>query len=97
MSIKIILLIILILAIALPGCKEDPVLEWSVTEDRSTVSGTLTDCECSVADIEMLVTNENTGEDFISTFTIHAGIRFQRPVGVVSDWVSVDLKVVSTR
>ena len=93
MSIKIPLLFVLLLAIALPGCKPDPVLDWSVSEDRVTVFGILNDCDCEYADIEMLVTDEKTGEDHISTFTINAGKRFERPVGVQSDWLSIDLQV----
>ena len=93
---RITILFILLTLVLLIGCREEANLRWSVSEDRTVVSGVL-ECDCTEADVEMLVTDENTGEDHVSTFTTHAGIRFERPVGVVSDWVSVDLKVVSTR
>ena len=79
------------------GCNEDVNLDWSVSDDRTTVVGVLVDCDCSVADIEMLVTDENTGKDYVTTFTVQAGVRFERPVGVMSDWLSIDLQIVDTR
>ena len=94
---KILISIILTLCFVFGCASLQPDLNWKVSDDRTTVIGTLIDCDCSVAEIEMLVTNENTGKDYISTFTVHTGVRFERPVGVVSDWVSVDLKVTSTR
>ncbi len=97
MSTKATLLFVLVLAIALPGCKDDPVLDWSVSEDRVTVFGVLNDCDCEYADIEMLVTDENTGKDHVSIFTINAGRKFERPVGVQSDWISIDLQIVEVR
>lgn len=93
---RITMLFILLTLVLLIGCREEANLRWSVSEDRTVVSGVI-ECDCAEADVEMLVTNENTGEDYISTFTVDVGIRFERPIGIVSDWVSVDLKVVNTR
>ncbi len=100
MFIKNTILLLLLIFVALAGCpqnKFDYDLQWSVSEGRTTISGILTDCSCSVADIEMLVTDENTGQDFVSNFTVDAGIRFERPVGVLSDWLSIDLKITDVR
>lgn len=97
MSIKTIFLLVFLFAIVLPGCKEDSVLDWSVSEDRVTVFGVLNDCDCEYADIEMLVTDENTGKDHVSIFTVTSGRKFERPVGVQSDWLSIDLQIVEVR
>jgi len=80
----------------LVGCPEESKqnLDWSINEDWSTVSGILYDCDCNYAEIEMLVTDENTGKNYISTFAITADKIFDRPVGVKSDWLSIDLQVI---
>ena len=94
---KITVLFLFIALIA--GCpqrkKQD--IDWSVSEDRVTVFGVLNGCDCDYADIEMLVTDENTGKDYVAIFTVQAGVRFERPVGVMSDWLSIDLQIVDTR
>jgi len=93
---KSILLVTFISSLVLLGCPEEKKhdLDWAVSEDGNTVSGILYDCDCNFAEIEMLVTDENTGESYISTFTIFADKIFDRPVGVQSDWLSIDLKVI---
>lgn len=94
---KSILSISLISLLLFVGCPEGKKqnLDWSVSEDWSTVSGVLYDCDCNYAEIEMLITDENTGEDYISNFSITADKIFDRPVGVQSDWLSIDLQVIS--
>lgn len=72
-------------------------LQWSVSNDGLTVYGTLVDCGCSGAEIEMLVTDENTGRDYYTNFTIEADVRFERPVGVLSNVLSINLEVVSVK
>jgi len=93
---KTILLCILIFLIALVGCREEYNLDWSVNEDRTIVSGIL-ECDCLDADVEMLVTDENTGIDHVLTFTVVAGKRFEQQVGVESDLLSIDLAVIEVR
>ena len=90
----------LVLVFAFIGCQKKTSngdLQWSVSNDHLTVFGTLVDCGCSEADIEMLVTDENTGRDYYTTFTIEADVRFERPVGVASNVLSINLEVVDTR
>jgi len=93
---KTILLFISILLISFTGCREEYNLDWSVNENRTIVSGVL-ECECSDADVEMLVTDENTGIDHVLTFTVVAGKRFEQQVGVESDLLSIDLAVIEIR
>lgn len=93
---KSILSVSLIALLLFIGCPEESKqnLDWSVSEDGSTVSGFLSDCDCKYAEIEMLVTDENTGENYISIFAITADKIFDRPVGVQSDWLSIDLQII---
>jgi len=94
---KSILLGTLISLFLFTGCpkeEEKQNLDWSVSEDGSTVSGILYDCDCNYAEIEMLITDENTGENYISTFSITVDKIFERPVGVQSDWLSINLQVI---
>jgi len=93
---KITVLFLLITLVLLIGCREEANLSWSVSEDRTVVFGVL-ECDCLEADVEMLVTDENTGEDHVSTFTVFAGIKFERLVGVESDFTSIDLSVTEVR
>ena len=90
----------LVLVFAFVGCQKKTSngdLQWSVSNNHLTVFGTLVDCGCSEADIEMLVTDENTGRDYYTTFTIEADVRFERPVGISSNVLSINLEVVDTR
>ena len=93
---RITILFILLTLVLLIGCQEETNLIWDVSEDRTTLFGVL-ECDCSEADIEMLVTDENTGEDYVSTFTVFAGRKFERAVGVESDFTSIDLSVTEVR
>ena len=93
---RITILFILLTLVLLIGCREEANLSWSVNEDRSVVFGVL-ECDCLEADVEMLVTDENTGEDHVSTFTVFAGSTFKHTVGVESDFTSIDLSVTEVR
>jgi len=88
------LLLTLILFVACPQEKVE--FDWGVSEDRTTVHG-IVECDCLEVDIEMLVTDENTGEEHWSTFTVASGRRFERPVGIGSDFTSIDLSVIEVR
>lgn len=94
---KILISIILTLCFVFGCASLQPDLNWKVSDDRTTIIGTLIDCDCLEADIEMLVTDENTGKDHVSIFTVTSGRKFERPVGVQSDWLSIDLQIVEVR
>ena len=91
----------LYLVFAIAGCQKkstaDSDLQWSVSNDRLTVYGTLFDCGCSEAEVEMLVTDESAGRDYFTNFTIQPGVRFERPVGVISNDLSINLEVISVK
>ena len=98
MFIKKTIWLALISLIVFTGCPREKKqnLDWSVSEDRTTVYG-IVDCDCLEVDIEMLVTDENTGEEHWSTFTVASGRRFEHPVGIGSDFTSIDLSVIEVR
>lgn len=89
---------LVLVALLVFGCAEDTTkVDWDVIEERTRVIGVLICDDCSEADIEILVTNENTSEDDVSTLTVYPGKRFSRKIYFDSDWVSVDISIKEVR
>ena len=93
------LTILYLIALFVYGCtpKDNAKIGWTVNEDRTRVVGMLVCNGCQEADIEILVTDENTGTDDISTLTVYPDKQFSRKIRFDSDWISVDISIKAVR
>ncbi len=93
------LLGLFIITILIFGCAPEynESVEWDLNPERTMVSGVLTCDGCKEADIEILVTDENTGLYEIILATIYPGVQFSKNFTIESDWLSVDLQITAIR
>jgi len=75
------------------GCASvQPEFDWDVNESRTLVSGIFF-CGCDSAVVSMILTDEDTGEDFETEFTVYPGKQFTQNIYIKSEWLSVHLEL----